>query len=308
MSNKVTFYILGGNGSSTRQMTFSKGLFKGLFLLAIGGLAWAGFAVNDYMALRQRAVDTRMLEEKVARQGGELAEQRRQIQEFATEINDLKARMVALSGFENRVRIIANLEKEGRAESLFGVGGSIPDDLDTRLDLTEKHGSLVREMHEQVEQLNTAATRQEEGFNNLIKYLEDQRNLLAATPAIRPCKGWVTSKFGYRTSPFTGRKEFHKGIDIANRSGTDVLATADGVVTFSGSKGLLGKAVVVDHGHGFVTRYGHLKKALKKRGEKVKRGEVIAVMGNTGRSTGPHVHYEVRLNGMPVNPTKYFLN
>jgi murein DD-endopeptidase MepM/ murein hydrolase activator NlpD len=86
------------------------------------------------------------------------------------------------------------------------------------------------------------------------------------------------------------------------------MATADGVVTFIGKKGFLGNTIIVDHGHGMVTRYGHCKKFLKKRGEKVKRWEPIALVGNTGRSTGPHVHYEVRLNGVPVNPYKYILN
>ena len=91
-------------------------------------------------------------------------------------------------------------------------------------------------------------------------------------------------------------------------AGASVLATADGVVTFAGKKGLLGNTVVIDHGHGMITRYGHNHKILKKRGDKVKRWETIALMGSTGRSTGPHVHYEVHLNGIPVNPVRYILN
>ena len=109
-------------------------------------------------------------------------------------------------------------------------------------------------------------------------------------------------------SPFTGRREFHKGYDIATKKGSPVLATAAGVVTFVGRKGLLGNCIIINHGHGMVTRYAHIDKFLKKRGEKVKRWEPIALVGNTGRSTGPHVHYEVRLNGIPVNPFKYILN
>jgi murein DD-endopeptidase MepM/ murein hydrolase activator NlpD len=135
---------------------------------------------------------------------------------------------------------------------------------------------------------------------------------LASTPAIRPLSGdaksWVTSRFGYRKSPFTGRREFHKGLDIASRKGTPILATADGVVTFAGKKGLLGMTIVIDHGHGMKTRYGHNHELLKKRGDKVKRWEPIALMGSSGRSTGPHTHYEVHLNGIPVNPEKYILN
>jgi murein DD-endopeptidase MepM/ murein hydrolase activator NlpD len=138
--------------------------------------------------------------------------------------------------------------------------------------------------------------------------LEGQRNLLASTPAIRPTSGWTTSRFGRRVSPFTGRKELHKGVDIANREGTVILATANGVVSYAGKKGAMGNIMVIDHGHGIVTRYAHLSKSLKKRGEKVKRGDIIAQMGNSGRSTGPHLHYEVHLNGVPVNPAKYILN
>jgi murein DD-endopeptidase MepM/ murein hydrolase activator NlpD len=120
--------------------------------------------------------------------------------------------------------------------------------------------------------------------------------------------GWVTSNFGYRTSPFTGRREFHRGLDIATRSGTPILAPADGVVIFAGPKRLSGNMIIIDHGHGMTTNYGHIKQAHKKKGERVKRGDVIAEVGNTGRSTGPHLHYEVLLNGVSVNPEKYILN
>jgi murein DD-endopeptidase MepM/ murein hydrolase activator NlpD len=142
----------------------------------------------------------------------------------------------------------------------------------------------------------------------MLEDLEQRRNILACTPAIRPANGWMTSRFGHRNSPFTGRREFHKGIDIANRRGTPIVAPADGVVSQVKRKGLLGVVLTIDHGHGLVTRYGHIEKALKKRGDSVKRGEQIANMGNSGRSTGPHVHYEILLNGVPVNPEKYILN
>jgi murein DD-endopeptidase MepM/ murein hydrolase activator NlpD len=176
----------------------------------------------------------------------------------------------------------------------------------------EKHNSLMRDMHEQIDELDRASIHQQGEFESLLKSLEDQHNLLASTPAIRPIsrgeKSWVTSKFGFRQSPFTGQREFHRGYDISTREGTPIMSTADGVVIFVGRKGLLGNTVIIDHGHGMITRYGHCQKFLKKRGEKVKRWEPIAIVGDTGRSTGPHVHYEVRLNGIPVNPFKYILN
>jgi murein DD-endopeptidase MepM/ murein hydrolase activator NlpD len=138
--------------------------------------------------------------------------------------------------------------------------------------------------------------------------LENQRNLLASTPAICPTQGWITSRFGYRTSPFTGLKEFHKGLDIATRKGTAVIATADGTVTFVGKKGFLGKVVVLDHGLGIITRYAHLEESLVKSGDLVKRGDKVGQVGMTGRTTGSHLHYDVRINGVQVNPEKYIIN
>jgi murein DD-endopeptidase MepM/ murein hydrolase activator NlpD len=159
-----------------------------------------------------------------------------------------------------------------------------------------------------MQQVQQAGEVQENSFSSLLKSLEGKRNLLAATPSLHPTRGWISSNFGYRVSPFTGRKEFHRGLDIATREGTSIIAPADGVVTYSGKKWLMGNMITIDHGYGMVTRYGHISKLLKKKGNRVKRGEVIALVGNTGRSTGPHLHYEVRLNGVPVNPAKYILD
>ena len=113
-------------------------------------------------------------------------------------------------------------------DSLFGVGGSIPEDLDSQLPLNEKHNSLLREMHEQTRELTLASVSQEKVFESLFEGLKSQRNLLSSTPSIRPTEGWLSSGFGYRVSPFTGLREFHKGVDIAGRKGTKIIATADG--------------------------------------------------------------------------------
>lgn len=267
-----------------------------------------GYFAYDYYTLKTSLPNTRQLESMIVSQQDEISSQRKQIQNFGQEINVLKTKLVDLSHFEKKIRIIANIEKTSGQGGLFGVGGSIPEDLDTNIDLESKHNSLLREMHEQTDQLATAAVNQNDGFESLLKYLEDQRNLLASTPAISPVDGWVTSRFGYRKSPFTGRREFHKGLDIATRKKSPIHATADGVITYVGVKGLLGKIVVIDHGHGMSTRYGHINKALKKTGESVTRGEEVALVGNSGRTTGSHVHYEVLLNGMPVNPEKYIID
>jgi len=312
MNKKISFVILGGSGAPARQVCASKSsiyLF-GVVLFAL--IAGVSYIVYDYYNLRGTTSHLQNREIYISSQLEEIQIQRKQIQDFANEINLLKANLVAINSFEKKIRIIANIEKSNISDNIFGVGGSIPEDLDAQIPLKEKHNSLMRNMHEQIEQLSMASANQQEELESLLKSLEDQQNLLASTPAIRPVSrdlnSWVTSRFGYRKSPFTGRRELHKGYDIASRQGTPLLATADGVVAFAGKKGLYGNFIVIDHGHGMTTRYGHCQKLLKKRGDKVKRWETIALMGSTGRSTGPHVHYEIHLNGLPINPVKYILN
>jgi len=118
-------------------------------------------------------------------------------------------------------------------------------------------------------------------------------------------KGWLSSYYGYRADPFTGKKKFHHGVDIAGKTGTSVLAAASGLVTYAGKKGSYGYLIEIDHGSGYVTRYGHNKEIVVKLGDVVKQNDVIAKMGSTGHSTGPHVHFEVMRNGKKVNPRKY---
>ena len=306
MRKKISLVILSNSGASVKQFTISKTFLKGFVVFC---LVTVGVLTYDYYNLKMSSVQSSNNAVQLTSQQDEIIRQRRQIQEFACEISDLKNKLVDLNNFEKKIRIIANIENTDDRDNLFGIGGSIPEDLDANIPLNRKHNSLLREMHDQVDQLQMASANQNQGFESLFKHLKDQQNLLASTPAIRPCKGgWTTSNFGYRISPFTGRREFHKGFDIANRKGTPIVAPADGVISFAGKKGLLGNAVYIDHGHGMVTRYGHLNKIIAKRGKHVKRGDKIATMGNTGRSTGPQVHYEIHMNGIPVNPEQYILN
>lgn len=308
MKKTVTFFVMTNAGTPVRQFTVSRTLIRLIVICIIGAAGYAGYAVNDYYRLARSAKDAGVLRNDLAVRNEEIATQRKQIQQFAQEINQLKTKLVNLNEFENKIRVIANLETTEDQSGLFGMGGSIPEDLDAQVPLTERHNSLVREMHAQTADLDRAVSRQSDNFEALLGHLESQVNLLAATPAIRPTTGWKTSGFGHRTSPFTGLKEFHKGLDIATRKGTPVIATADGTVTYAGRKGLLGKVVIIDHGYGLVTRYGHCNEILKQVNDVVKRGDTIATVGSTGRSTGPHLHYEVMLNGVPTNPEKYILN
>jgi murein DD-endopeptidase MepM/ murein hydrolase activator NlpD len=274
------------------------------------------FLVWDYIRLRGSAADLTLRETRLSAelsgQREEIELQRRQIGEFAQEINQLKERLLGLNAFEKKIRIMADLEKRPDAGGLFGVGGPVPRALDPKDALGDERKSLVREMHSQVDQLTLGAVNQDNGFQTLVAHLEKQQTLIASTPTIRPidpdAEQLVSSRFEYRLSPFTGAKEFHRAIDISAREGTPIYATASGVVTFSGVKGLLGRTIIIDHGHGITTTYGHCSRLLKQTGERVSRWDTVALVGNTGSSTGPHVHYEVALHGVPVNPEKYFLN
>jgi len=308
MNKTFTFYLMSNTGAPVRQLTISRKFFWSALFMVTLALALAATGLYDYLQIRKAYSNTLALTAQNSAQNRTIAGQRSQLQRFAKEIDTFKSRLVTLNTFEQKIRIIANIENPEENSGLFGMGGSAPDDLDPKIPLTEKHNSLIREMHHQADQLNSASVNQEAGFESLLKYLKTQVDLLASTPSIRPAGGWVTSRFSHRISPFTGRREFHSALDIANRIGTPIIAPADGKVSFSGRRWLLGNVIEINHGHGFLTRYAHCKGFKKKKGDRVKRGETIALMGNTGRSTGPHVHYQIKLNGVPVNPEKYIIN
>ena len=119
--------------------------------------------------------------------------------------------------------------------------------------------------------------------------------------------GYFTSGFGVRRSPYGGREKMHEGLDIANYPGTAIRAPADGTVVYAGAKAGYGQTLILDHGYRLETWYAHTRRILVRTGQRVRRGEAIAQLGNSGRSTGPHLHYEVRINGIPVDPLSYIL-
>jgi hypothetical protein len=164
-----------------------------------------------------------------------------------------------------------------------------------------------QDLLKQLDQLDKKVKAQEQESRELKSYFEDQQALLASAPSIWPVRGWVTSDFSVRLDPFTGERTIHEGLDIATGLGTPVRAPADGTVVFAGVEGGYGHVLVLDHGYGLKTRFGHLSRIDVKIGDKVHRGDPVAAVGNTGRSTGPHLHYEVRVNGIPDNPRKFIL-
>ena len=240
---------------------------------------------------------------EIARYRGRMARQNDEIEKIAKKLETLELQLADLSSFEKRIRIVAEKELSDDAP-LFGVGGS-EEETSSKTRSPDDRDDMVKRMHERAERLSDASTDLKDSFVTYLSAIDLRNKRLAVTPSIIPVKGRTTSGFGYRTSPFTGAREHHKGIDIAAKEGTTIRAAADGVITYAGRKGSLGNLMTIDHGNGIVTRYGHIGKFLKKRGKRVKKGEPIAHVGDTGRSTGPHLHFEVRVNGSPVNPTKY---
>ncbi len=308
MKKQIKIWLHSANSPDIREYSITRGfIFASVFLILaiISAVTYKGF---DYVNLKKKSFKTDLLLKTINEQKNEIKEQRIQVQAFAKDINKLKKKFVSLADFEKKVRLIANIKQNNDFSGFLGIGGISREDLDPGIPLAQKHNNLIREMHKQVNRIYINTEKQSENYMELLRLLEKKKNLLASTPSIMPTMGTRTSKFGYRLSPFTGLKEFHAGLDIANRRGTKVFATANGKISYAGKRMFIGNEVLIDHGHGIVTKYGHLSKILVKAGSRIKRGDVIGLMGSTGRSTGPHVHYEVRVNGIPVNPEKYILN
>ncbi len=158
-----------------------------------------------------------------------------------------------------------------------------------------------------VDELSDFALSLEARANEVYELSQDKLSYWASTPSIWPVKGWVTSEFGGRISPMSGGAQFHQGLDIAAVYGSPIYAPSDGIVSFSGYKGGYGDALILDHGYGITTLYGHTSGVLVKEGSKVRRGELVAYVGMSGSATGPHLHYEVHVDGVPTDPMKFML-
>ena len=174
--------------------------------------------------------------------------------------------------------------------------------------ITEKSPETANPVEINFDQLTNRSYALEQNLHELYELLSDQRSFLNALPTKKPAEGVFTSGFGVRVSPMgDGVEKIHEGIDIAAGIGTPIHAPAAGTIVFAGKKSGYGQIVMMYHGYGLETWYGHTSRILVKAGQKVKRGQVIALVGNSGHSTGPHVHYEVHVNGTPVDPINYIL-
>jgi len=295
-----TVFIVPQDPSHIRKFKLPLNVLKTIAVAASISFAGFSFILFDYTKVKLKTHELNMLRK-------ENAEQKIQLQTFASKMTDLEFHMAKLKQFDKKLRIITNMEVPAGSNQMLGIGGPSPEEEDM-VTLGGARDGLIKQMHSDLDQLKTEAMTQEKSFTELHEYLFKQTSLFASTPAIWPARGWVTSTFGYRISPFTGLKQMHEGIDIANAAGTPVFAPADGIVSKVDRENGLGKNVVINHGYGIVTRYGHLSEMYVHVGKRVKRGEKIAAIGSTGRSTGPHLHYEVLVNRVNVNPDKYILN
>ncbi len=217
--------------------------------------------------------------------------------EYEQNVGKLQARVVSLQRMVDKLGVMAGLEPAPE-NTHAGIGGAASSE-STAPSLDP--GFAVRSMDRNVEDL---AQRSEK----LESFYKDQKVLLASTPSIWPVRGYLSSKFGNRVDPFTSQPDFHSGIDISTPIGTKILAPADGVVVTCAEKGAYGNSIIIDHGHGMVTRYGHLAGYTVRPGQRVKRGDPIGHVGNTGRSQAPHLHYEVWVRDQAQNPIHFILD
>jgi murein DD-endopeptidase MepM/ murein hydrolase activator NlpD len=258
--------------------------------LAVLALALVGILVHYTMISVEVAEMTRLRGENLA-----LATKARAYEENA---GRLQARVLTLQNVVTKLGLMAGVEKSLPDAAVGGVGGL--SSLETAAPSVDIAASLEGIDHT-VSALTEKSTR-------LQAFFEDQQELLAATPSIWPVRGYLSAAFGNRKDPFTGMPDFHPGVDISTPRGTKILSPADGVVVFVGRKRGYGNAIVVNHGYGVVTRYGHLDGPNVKNGQRVRRGDVIGFVGSTGRSTAPHLHYEVWVNDQLRNPIEFILD
>lgn len=289
MSDKrYTILVIPEGSHQVRRYSLRSKVFKAvlaasvLLVLGISGL------IADY-------VMTNLDRNELERLQVENLSQREELHRLAVRLEDLRQEMVVLAQNDAKVRVMAKLSAP-KADAMAGIGGPAREG-----DVNREFSEIQQRIDEVRRQIDLRRESQEE----IQGILNDQRSLLAAMPAGWPVKGWLTSNFGMRRDPFNGRRKMHEGYDIAARTGTPVIATADGIVSSIRTEAGYGKMVTIDHGYGYRTIYSHNSKHYVKVGQRVRRGDRVAAVGNTGRSTGSHVHYEIRLNGVPVNPKKY---
>ncbi|HRI48200.1 MAG TPA: peptidoglycan DD-metalloendopeptidase family protein [Ignavibacteriaceae bacterium] len=227
--------------------------------------------------------------------------------ELSARYNNLDKELTSLINTNNDLRIAANLPPLTEDERKLGIGGG---SFDNFLDFLKSNNKKeLEEAFTKIEEVNRKFIYEKDNFKNIASAIKKNQALFSALPAIKPCKGVIgTNGFGFRYHPILRINRMHDGIDIITDVGTEVYVSGDGVVEFVGSRNGFGLTVEVNHGFGYRTVYAHLSKSLVKEGMKVTRGKLIAKTGNSGLSSGPHLHYEVIHNGVNKNPEEFFFD
>jgi murein DD-endopeptidase MepM/ murein hydrolase activator NlpD len=289
----VSIIIVPHNKAKTRNVSLSEKTAKiaagiGLFVF----LALTLFLI-DYFTMN-------VTRQKYRTIWDENAQQKTAIAQYQQTIDKLQATIDNYENYAKKLNVMAGLKSEEVLEGEPGVGSGSGQEIgETGPSQTLDLGNL--------NDISQKADRVARNLDTLTTFFEDQVLQLASTPTIWPTKGYMSSSYGWRDDPFTGKRTFHHGIDIATSQGNPICATADGTVIQSRTDKIGGKTIKIKHMFGYVTIYCHLSKFLVKVGQKVKRGEIIGLVGSTGKARGPHVHYEVQLNGKEKNPYYYLL-
>ncbi|SEI40317.1 Peptidase family M23 [Allopseudospirillum japonicum] len=277
-----------------------------LFFILIASVL-GGWATYWYLGKNQEIATTetaQQLHQELALQKQKVAkvqeDAERQLEALRVHLASLQTRLIRLDALGKRLTDIADLDDdEFNFDQAPAVGGpesfSFLEESLSFPAFNDTLNTLDQQLEDRQQQLE------------MIEALLDARRLADETSIFgRPVfKGWLSSPYGRRLDPFTGRPTWHEGVDIAAPEGTPIIAVGGGVVTWAGSRYGYGYLVEIDHGNGYSTRYAHCKKINVSKGDRITRGQKIATMGNTGRSTGPHVHFEVRYKDKPINPAPF---
>jgi murein DD-endopeptidase MepM/ murein hydrolase activator NlpD len=298
---KVKLYRFSTDSLSFTEARWARTRILATGLLLSGSALWALFAVNqqygDVLGLGSIQRSALVNENRIL-QG--------QLQFLSHKLDDVMTQMNALGDRDNQLRLMANLPRIDEDLRKAGVGGT-----EERVDFTSSASvnELLNNLRGTANQAERELQLQLASYDEINRAYKDNKIRFAHLPAIKPMEGFYSKHdFGMRLHPILNIYRMHEGIDIINEVGTSVYASADGTVDFTGRRGGYGLAVEINHGYSLKTLYGHLSKIVVREGQQVKRGELIARSGNTGLSNGPHLHYEVRINGVAQNPTEYFFD
>ncbi len=294
---KLTFVVVPDSSEVSRQLSVRVWYLWAALALVTTLLFCSFFLTSEY--IQTQITDAELV--KLQQENQELSQKYEEIRWTLAETDN---RYTELVKKEIALRQVFGLPEINLEERQLGIGGPGGKSI-TSLSETEQ---IAYATEAEVDRLLRLSSYELEKYAEVEAGLSDLKDRLDHTPSIWPTKGWLSRGYGMKNDPFTGYRRLHRGIDVSNNTGTAIIAPAEGrVKTVMTDRGM-GKMIVIDHGYGFVSRYGHMSKILVKRGQTVARGDVIGKMGSTGYSTGPHLHYEIWKNGKVLNPQDYILN